>query len=540
MTNALIAACALALVAGCGEAQSGTIDGAAGVADAATPTPDASAGGDANADAMVPAADAAGADFTISTAASHIDLRNSQSTTLAITIARGTNFTTSVLVSAKGLPTGVSAAPITFAPGQTQATMTFQASGASAGATATVTLLATAGSLTHTATVDLLVLGDPGTRDVTFGTNGALDLSSILGGSALPSLVPLGDGRIVLVTHQSGQIVAVALNGDGSVDTSFGDASTGTEKVDFSATIPTLDRAVGELQSDGKIVLIGEGDADPSSSVDDDIVLARLTAGGTLDTTFAGGGKKEFAFGTDNTSLAHATLDSSDRILVAGFDSGKGTYIARFTADGALDTFGSNGIVVNNTVGDPVLGIGLDGGGNIYLSASTGGFATTSELSRFSDAGVLDSAYGVNQVSTTPSAVAVLSSGDVLFTDSLAGKLDLIGTDGQPNPSFADSGVLTISGASDMTALILTPDGKALAGGETSPLSGGHPLFVRLQDPSAGILDASFGQSGIAVDPAPFSTNTAARPQSIALRTPHRFMATFLKSGAPTLVQYWY
>jgi uncharacterized delta-60 repeat protein len=181
--------------------------------------------------------------------------------------------------------------------------------------------------------------------------------------------------------------MAVArLNGDGSLDSTFGQA--GSEQ--FRVGTPGLDgeplsgASAVTIDPLGRIVLAGgttkPGDSYPYNH--NDFALARLNADGSLDTSFAGTGKTTIGFGLDDYARA-VSIDSAGRIIVAGSsetDSWLGIRefaVACLDDSGALDpTFGLGGRSTVDFSADFPLGSGtldmrIGPGGSIALAGVT-------------------------------------------------------------------------------------------------------------------------------------------------------------------------
>jgi uncharacterized delta-60 repeat protein len=174
-------------------------------------------------------------------------------------------------------------------------------------------------------------------------------------------------GRIIVVgtiTNAGNSDFGVArLNGDGSPDTSFD--LDGKTLVDFS---PTDDGEGIALDSQGRIVIAGVAD----NGAGNDFAVARLNADGSLDTSFASGGRALIDFGGNDSAFA-VTVDAAGRIIVAG-SSDTGTSaefaVARLNADGALDTtFTESGLArVNVGASGTAFAVAVDGAGRILLA----------------------------------------------------------------------------------------------------------------------------------------------------------------------------
>ncbi len=106
-------------------------------------------------------------DFTLSANTASLTVNRGASGAITITINRTSGFTSSVAMSASGLPSGVTA---TFNPPSTTANssaLTLAASSVATTGTVNVTVSGTGGGITRSATLSLTVNGDTGTGGVT-------------------------------------------------------------------------------------------------------------------------------------------------------------------------------------------------------------------------------------------------------------------------------------------------------------------------------------------------------------------------------------
>ena len=171
------------------------------------------------------------------------------------------------------------------------------------------------------------------------------------------------------------------LNFDGSLDTSF--SGDGKATVDFRLGGNRDDRATGvAVTADGKIVL--GGTATKSFSGDTDFAIARLTSAGVLDATFSGDGLKTIAFnlgGARRDAASAITLQATGEMVIAGSAerNRSGNYdfaIARVTANGDMDkSFAGTG---KRTVAFDLGGARDDGATSVALQGTNivmGGFA---------------------------------------------------------------------------------------------------------------------------------------------------------------------
>ena len=138
------------------------------------------------------------------------------------------------------------------------------------------------------------------------------------------------------------------MNLNGSLDTTFsGDGKQITDfgGDDFSSSVA--------LQTDGRIIVAGS----KNTATLGYFALARYNPGGSLDTTFAGTGKKVFGLVPNMNSGAGDVLIQSDGKIVAMGRAYNGTdddfALVRLKSGGAFDTsFSGDGKVTVNFGGD--------------------------------------------------------------------------------------------------------------------------------------------------------------------------------------------
>ncbi len=253
----------------------------------------------------------------------------------------------------------------------------------------------------------------------------------------------------------------VKLTSAGALDTTFN--TTGKTTADFSSAEDTA-YAVS-IQSNGKIVAAGNSTATGATS----LAMVRWNTDGSLDTTFGTSGKLTQTFGSGNADYRAMVLDTSDRILIAGSATlaGRMNFIlARFTADGTLDTtFGSGGsvTVTPGTIADYARAIGITStriyvAGTQYVgtTTTTGNFALTSYLLD----GSLDTGFGT--------AGVVSLDFETLFPG--ATRNDLV------------------------QALSIDSNSRILVSGTSSDTAGTRIASARYS--SVGVIDTSYGISG--------------------------------------------
>jgi uncharacterized delta-60 repeat protein len=124
-----------------------------------------------------------------------------------------------------------------------------------------------------------LKLGTDGQLDPTFGAGGKTQIPFAASASA-HSVHVLADGHVILTGESATKIVIARLDATGQMDTSF--AGTGKVTLDLGANAVTEPRSI--VDASGRIVIAA------ATGPDNDVVLARVTTDGKLDTSFTATG----------------------------------------------------------------------------------------------------------------------------------------------------------------------------------------------------------------------------------------------------------
>ena len=329
----------------------------------------------------------------------------------------------------------------------------------------------------------LLRFNTDGSLDSTFGNGGLVTTAFSTGNDEGWAVEIQPDGKIVVAgSAYAGQsrgsahyVFAVARYNplDGSPDSTFG--SGGKTTVSFgnnSQTSDTEARAIA-IQPDGKL-LVG-GFAGSSGAI------ARLNSNGSLDATFASGGKLTSSINAGPTSAALVT-QSDGKIVFGGWTyggqrTGYDFALARYSPNGNADTaFGNGGVATADFFGfeDRIRALAIDGNNNIvaagFASTGSGPVYRNFAVARFTPSGQLDAAFG---------------NGGKVSTD-IFGSWD------------------------DCYALAIQPDGKILAGGFSDDPNGQQFYLTVVRYNSNGALDSTFGTGGIV------TTNLAGAQQNYA------------------------
>jgi uncharacterized delta-60 repeat protein len=335
-----------------------------------------------------------------------------------------------------------------------------------------------------------------GNLDTTFGNGGKVTTGFFGFEDVANALVLQPDGKIVAAGYASKQTNAgnknfnsqdfalARYNTDGSLDTTFG--TGGTVTTDFFGF---QDQALAvALQPDGMIVAAGFATMQGNTVA----AAVRYSTDGGLDTTFGSGGKVTTTF-FGNGDVANAVAIQTDgEIVIAGSTADEDFALARYKADGSLDsTFGGGGKVFD--------GFGLGGDNDSIASC----MAIQPDGKIVAAGNALDS----NQV------------GDVIYI-SANFAVARYNTDGSLDSTFGNSGHVVTSGFSSgnlvadlVEAIALQPDGKIVAAG--SELNGSQfpeiTEFAIARYNTDGSLDSTFGNGG------EVSTEISANSQATAV-----------------------
>jgi uncharacterized delta-60 repeat protein len=298
-------------------------------------------------------------------------------------------------------------------------------------------------------------------------------------------------------------ISASATNSEGTfaakrwlIDSSFG--NSGSLAFSLNGYSGTGVKAFA-AQADGKIVAIGTGSIVSGQSLNDQIVLVRLNADGTVD---SGWGTKLLDFNGANDEAAGVTIDPATGNIIVAANSNGDFSVARYTPSGALDpTFASGGkVVVDMGSTDIASGVIVQSDGKIVVAGtSNGNFA----LLRLNIDGSLDNSFGSGGKIYTDFGSSESAAGVVLQSD---GKIVVAGTtnnnfalaryntDGSLDSSFGTGGkqITDLGSNENATSIALQSDGKIILGGS----SNGNFIAARYNS-SNGALDSSFGSGGI-------------------------------------------
>jgi len=190
-----------------------------------------------------------------------------------------------------------------------------------------------------------------GSLDTSFGTGGmAITTIGTFSSSGRSGVIQL-DGKIVAVgnsydgSHQN--FAAARYNADGTLDTTFGTGGKVTTLIGNGSLAYSV-----AMQPDGKLLLSGSGHTGTHNA----FAMAMYNTDGSLDSTFGTAGKVISDISTNQSKASSSLILNDGRIVLTGFaiDSGSSFAMARYNANGSLDTtFSGDGILLTQ-IGDSI------------------------------------------------------------------------------------------------------------------------------------------------------------------------------------------
>lgn len=391
------------------------------------------------------------------------------------------------------------------------------------------------------------LLAQAGDLDNSFDEDGKVQTSISSNADVIRSLAIYPDGRILAAgssrssNNSYWDFSLARYNPNGSLDTSF--SGDGKIVTNFGPKDDEIYSVV--LQEDGKIVAAGTTDNGNNLN----FAIVRYNIDGSLDETFASGGKLSFLFNADTTSEAcfSATLQSDGKIILAGY-SGQGSFrdfaIARLLTDGSFDnSFDEDGKITTNigffTI-DEVRSIVLQLDGKIVAGGNlaTGLIALVrynmdgSLDSTFSEEGIVALKLGDIVSKTTINTIAVQTDGKIITGGSQLDDLDYnfqlsrFTQDGELDTLFGNGGkriLILGSGHDAIRSIAIQSDGKIVACGVVGG-SQSNFYFTLVRFNETGSLDSTFSDDGIVYTN--FSgSNNVSHPYAVAIQPDHKIVA---------------
>jgi uncharacterized delta-60 repeat protein len=324
-----------------------------------------------------------------------------------------------------------------------------------------------------------------GRLDPTFGDHGIVQTNVTDANDVLHGVAMQPDGEIV-VAGQVGttRFLVARYTAEGTLDPTFG--GDGMVSTSFEAKGGDVAVAVAVLPG-GKI--LAAGIAHTSCSCER-YAVARYDLNGRLDRTFGTNGKATLHFKGGGEPSSMAVAPDGAIVLAGGSVPDVDKFqVARFTADGAVDTTfgGGDGKVTTNTGQgeEAATGIAVEHDGAIVVVGYTdlpheGGetFGPSKfALVRYAADGALDTSFGTDGRVTTAFSAGAFPHGDAVQSD---GKIVVVGAvgnrfglaryaaDGTLDPTFGGDGKVTTNLSSDVDdgrAIVLQDDGRIVVAG---------------------------------------------------------------------------
>jgi uncharacterized delta-60 repeat protein len=308
-----------------------------------------------------------------------------------------------------------------------------------------------------------------------------------------------------------------ALAAAGDLDPSFGSGGVVTREIGSYSKAAVRDSL---LQPDGKLVVAGQAISRNGSG----FALARYNPDGSLDSSFGSGGQLLTIIG-DSAGGTSVVRQPDGKLVVAGtanVSSSKVVALARYNADGSLDSsFGTGGKVTTN-VSDlgAINALALQADGKLVVAGS---IDASFALLRYNADGSLDTSFGTGGTATMAPGnqaeardLVVQSDGKLVAAGKASGDFAVarFNTDGAADLTFGTGGSTRTAVGGDSSeayALVLQPDGKLVAGGHAYfSDSNDHPIQLAMaRYLSNGAPDPTFGTAGKVVSPLDFYARAA-------------------------------
>lgn len=379
-----------------------------------------------------------------------------------------------------------------------------------------------------------VALAASGGLDTTFSGDGRQTTNFTLGSAdEVHGLALQSDGKIVAVGDRyepsnknttKHDFALARYKTGGALDTNF--STDGKVLTDFGGVDTAWSVAIQPL--DGKIVVSGEK---CTTGYTCDVAVARYKKDGTLDTTFSSDGKQVIPFGSgDNGSYGGLAIQSDGRIVIGGYmENAAGNYdfaVYRLNTNGTLDSSFSGDGRVNFAFGTNRQDFGENlrlQGNKIVIVGETcdENYAHCNfGVARLTSTGALDTTFSLDGKQTTdfgaedyPYAVAIQGDGKIVVAGEKYGSASDVfaiaryNTAGNLDTTFSTDGKQTvIFGTWSWAQAVLTQsNGKIVVAGVADMGSSLDFGLVRLNP--GGALDLTFGPDADGKTTVNFGTN---------------------------------
>jgi uncharacterized delta-60 repeat protein len=376
--------------------------------------------------------------------------------------------------------------------------------------------------------ITLVRYNTDGSIDTSFGNNGTVmtDLYKYYNNNPRSGTVNVikvqPDGKILIhgsaISDTGSDAIIMRYNSNGSIDTGFGTSG----KVNCNSG-PVDGGNTMILQPDGKIAVLGIQWTQPRPNVwNTQFVVERFNDNGSKDTAFGSDGRVVTIFGSGGYDMPEAiALQPDGKIVAVGFSSNTFA-VARYTANGVLDTtFDGDGKLTTS------LGSGTNGSANFVtvradgriLIAGYAGNTSSNVLSfailQYNANGSLDTTFDGDGKATYPfdenddsfriNTILPQPDGKLLVTttgnyDSTHFTVRRYNSNATPDTTFGTNGKVTTAiqqGYNQARGLALQPNGTIVVTGYSHTLPSTRDDFTVTRYLSNGTLDATFGNGGM-------------------------------------------
>ena len=378
-----------------------------------------------------------------------------------------------------------------------------------------------------------------GSRDASFGGGDGIVTTNFASGATDigRGVVVQSNGKTTVAGRSRTELAFARYNLDGTLDSSFDGDGLMVQNAGNNFISAFGGYWGMALQSDGKIVAVGEGWREATGI---DFTTSRLNANGTFDLSFKGGDgiAATDIFGFFDEAAA-VSIQPDGKIVAAGGaqtpTGGDDFAVVRYKTDGSLDTtFGDDGIVTTDIAGhrnERAYAVAVQPDGKIVVAGQTNnagdGNLDDGALIRYNANGTLDASFGSGGIVITPGSVVnpnsftwlrprglalqpdgkIVVAGQAAFfsisRDGFVARYNSNGTlDGgfgvvPPNGTQGGTMRINFDTSDTLNAVALQADGKVVvAGSADSGTDSGTSDFVLARLTTSGQLDSSFDGDG--------------------------------------------
>ena len=254
------------------------------------------------------------------------------------------------------------------------------------------------------------------------------------------------------------------------------------------------------IRPDGKFLVVITENTSPSN-----IAVYRFNSNGSLDAAFGNSGKAVLNFGS-SSEANDVALQTDGKIVIAGkmlFGDFYRFTVFRMNADGTSDaSFNALGYNAVTSFGGVFTAVALQSDGKIIAAGIAGG---TCQWGRFNTDGTLEGSMIPTNFQNRIEDAVIQPDGKIIFSGYIGSSnstftIARYNADKTMDGFFGNSGYSTIflgNNASSGVSVALQPNGKILVGGYAFPPSLGNYDFALARFNTNGVPDFSFGSNGI-------------------------------------------